>query len=257
MLRILIISLLWLIPLQTQAQVIVNLTNSVVMVDNNYACFSTAFGIHEDEDNYYLLTAGHTIDGWKNYTRSADYKCIVKRKSPLDLTTSKFDISLYHNGTQQKFDDVVKVVGHIYEDNPGSLKDLALLSVKKEDIKGYGKSLNILKLATRKSDTKVGRLIWTCGHPNAGWPSAYKGTIIEDKWTEAITFYPPSMSGRSGSPLMNYNGQKVLGVIVYTKAYPTKDGSMGVSTKSGAVPFWKIQEFLDQYEVLQGKDQNE
>jgi hypothetical protein len=225
------------------------------MLDNNYTCFGTAFTIDENDTYYYLLTAGHNIRYMSMFQKSSDpnIKGVVKRKTPLDLQTAKFDITLYHNGTNARFVNVVEVLGYHFNENiNNTLNDIGLVRIPKTVTKDYGSPLYPLSLSDNIDDIKVNKIVWTYGMANGGWPTIYKGRIIK-KPSKKINLFPPAIEGRSGSPSLNYSGKKVIGIIVTTSVMENPDGTV-TRYSSGAIPAWKIKEFVKTYNSIITKD---
>ena len=241
MIRIIIMTCILLVSNTTYAQLLVNLSNATVLINENGHYSSTAFVINQDNDNYYLLATGHAIhlcSGGEDKGPFIDNENKVKL---VDTSNVRLDATLGHDGTQLVFKDVVEILDYIYDGRPTHvLDDISLLKISKESIKDYKKPFHALKFSENPEDSKVGRLFWTAGHPGGGWLTLFKGKIIEEaKMPDAIGIFPPALKGRSGSPILNYSGQHVIGMIVYTRAEKLTNGQLGKNVSSGAIPVWE------------------
>lgn len=162
-----------------------DVTDAIAQVTHHNG-LGTAFCFKEDTDSYYLMTAGHC--------------CQAKAVA----------INLFHGEkTLQISADIVEKAFM----GPLDINvDAAILKVKKENLGTYPK-LNVLSLITNEEAKKVSGTIWTYGCPKGGFPTAYRGRIIGVK-DEEIYFTPTALVGRSGSPIFNSDGTKVIGMIV-------------------------------------------
>ncbi len=70
-----------------------------------------------------------------------------------------------------------------------------------------------------------GAAITSAGCAAGGWPTAFKGVVVELLPGE-LCFVPPPANGRSGSPLLDAEGRAILGVI----RARTADNATGIAT---------------------------
>lgn len=71
----------------------------------------------------------------------------------------------------------------------------------------------------------AGTAITSAGCAAGGWPTAFKGVVVELLPGE-LCFVPPPANGRSGSPLLDAEGRAILGVI----RARTADNTTGIAT---------------------------
>ncbi len=71
----------------------------------------------------------------------------------------------------------------------------------------------------------AGAAITSAGCAAGGWPTAFKGVVVELLPGE-LCFVPPPANGRSGSPLLDAEGRAILGVI----RARTADNTTGIAT---------------------------
>lgn len=216
------------------AQSIEDLSNSICKIDYQSWFDSTAFCIDEDDKNYYILSAGHTID---------ESHKLAKRYNIEDTTS--FNLTFNHNGTEKKISNAAKLIR--YEYVISTTNDFSLLKFSKKILDDY-KPLSVLKISDNIDDVSPGNVIWGYGYPDGGWPTALKGTILEQnaiRSAESIRFFPPARPGRSGSPILNYDLRRVVGMTILSSRRLNEDGSLGESIYATATPFWKINDFLN------------
>lgn len=70
-----------------------------------------------------------------------------------------------------------------------------------------------------------GAAITSAGCAAGGWPTAFKGVVV-DLLPGELCFIPPPANGRSGSPLLDAEGRAILGVI----RARTADNATGIAT---------------------------
>lgn len=71
----------------------------------------------------------------------------------------------------------------------------------------------------------AGTPITSAGCAQGGWPTAFKGIVV-DLLPGELCFVPPPANGRSGSPLLDAEGRAILGVI----RARTADNATGIAT---------------------------
>lgn len=213
-------------------QTLIDQSNSITQIehDNNYKC--TAFCFKEDNEYYYLLSAGH---------------CIEAIKVEFD-EVPKLDLVLRHDVARVKYQDVVEVVAWEFIPVP-NIKDISILKVKKEDLGQY-RPLTVSNLADT-NDVNQQDIVWTYGSPMGGYPTAFKAVVLNRNFqSRGIMFYPAAQRGRSGSPLYNSDMSKVIGIISYTNA---KDiVTLKDATSSVAIPISEIRKFLEEKGFIDG-----
>jgi hypothetical protein len=243
-----------------------DVTNSVVRIDNDDLTRSSFFVIDQDKDFYYLLGAGHAIHhicggagaievfcGGCDIPHSGSFpaKKFIPAK-PMDFSDIKLDATFFHNGKAQRFEDVGTVLAYVYHgmwDEDNIIEDISLIRISKKETASYGVELKTLTLADDNTTCKSGDIIWTFGSPLGKWPSLIKGSVIEDKQRKkTLTFIPYAEFGRSGSPVLEYNCDRVIGVLIY---------NIEDRQATGAVPLWRIKKFLKEYEEGKKNEQSE
>lgn len=211
----------------TYSQTLNSMASCIAKLDHDSSYICSCFCYKEDEENYYFLSAGHCINA------------VFEKNNEIP----KFDLELRHSGQAIRYSDCLTVLK--WEFNKKENKDIAVLSVSKDIVKDYQKIIPF-QIETDENLAIAGDGFWTFGHPMGKWPTAFKGRLLlRDK--KAIRFYPPASFGRSGSPIFNSDGTKVLGIISYTVSENAE--TLEGAKYSVAVPFWSINEFLKEHEL--------
>jgi hypothetical protein len=174
------------------------LSNSICRIDTSKS-IGTGFAYKEDEDNYYLLTAGHLIGIEDNQNEAVLFHTGAQWKVPAKLVWHDFI-----SRTTTEYDR------EIPKDNKELCCDISVLTVSKEAMKEYGgfKLVEFAKDYKEKKNT----LIWSYGCPDGNWPSGFKGRLMKVN-ENLIEFTPAPIGGRSGSPLMDHDCKKVIGIV--------------------------------------------
>lgn len=191
MIKRLLFSLLVLASLSNFSDAGINeVSDSICRISNGQA-FGTAWCYKEDEENYYLISAGHFVGG---------------------LEDKEIVLMLTHGGKAKNV-KATKVLW-LYED--GTTNDISVVKVTKEEMGDY-RPFKTLKLA---KDSKELYTIWSYGCSNGAWPSAFKGVFLESNKEKPniFNFNPPIIPGRSGSPVLNDDGTEVIGMAIMCQA---------------------------------------
>lgn len=212
--RIILASMLALLPLMAFGD-INDILNSTCLVNN----WGTGSVFAEDKTHYWIITAGH---------------CVVDEDSePL----FEQDVVFFHDGTKS---DKIKseLVWHVLEKNimfsngmykewvtdKEITKDLALLKIKKSDLKNYP-APETTPIANLNEKIKKNQIVVSSGCPNGGWPTAFKARVYQVN-DHVFKFSPFPKRGRSGSGIYDEDGERLLGVVV--------------ANTGATVPIWKI-----------------
>jgi V8-like Glu-specific endopeptidase len=155
-----------------------------------------------EESNYiYILTAGHVVE---------------------PLETNNCQCVFYSNGRQlAAIPAVVETKDYVkiekYEKNM-IVKDLATLRVNKSKFKSPNDYPKCIPLARPDITIRVGDQIISCGCPGPhiplNYPSTFNGYITE-VLDDAFYFQPNVIEGRSGSPVFNVSGERVIGIVIW------------------------------------------
>ena len=151
----------------------------------------TGVAFREEEKTIWILTAAH---------------CIANDDGQLHETYVQF----FSNGYQSHKMKAV-VAWHIYESDQDIVRDLAVLKVKKADFKTYPLP-KIMPLARKQTRVSKGNLVFSCGCPRSGWPTAWIGHLKHAD-ERVIKVVPPPLPGRSGSAVYNKEGE-IVGIIL-------------------------------------------
>jgi len=212
---------------KTYSQDLNLMASCIAKLDHDRSNICTSFCYKEDSDNYYFLSAGHCI-----------HSVFEKNKE-----IPNFDLELRHSGKASRYIDCFIVLKweFIKEEN----KDIAVLSVSKDIVKDYPK-INPFEIEKDENIKIENNSFWTFGHPMGNWPTAFKGNLLFRN-ENTIRFHPPVIFGRSGSPLFNYDGTKILGIASYTVSKNSE--TLENAEYSVAVPFWLINKFLQEHNL--------
>ena len=107
--------------------------------------------------------------------------------------------------------------------------DLAVLKV---DTKGYNPAIVPIDPAFTMS---AGDVLCTIGHPNGQKPTLFFCTYLETDPVFGVMFTPPPAQGRSGSPLLSKDGERIVGIVY---GYTTAD------LKGLAIPAEHVADFV-------------
>lgn len=175
------------------------LSNSICRINTGKA-LATGFTYKEDKDYYYILTAGHTTG----------------------IDTEPIKINLYHSAAFREVEaEKIYFTYHgiealdsqeILDDKIGPCNDVSVLKVKKSALESIGYPKFELVTFGLNYEAKPNTLIWTYGCSDGNWPSGFKGRLLSLK-TNLMRFSPPSIVGRSGSPIMDHECKKVVGLL--------------------------------------------
>lgn len=160
----------------------------------------------EDNDYLWILTAGHVV------------KHLPECK-----------VYFYSGGYQQH---PVKGVLHkcLLEEDKGlpsaRIRDLAIVKVAKMGIRF--KMPKPIPLAGENEE--IPKTILNIGCPNVEWPSARLGHVehVQDHF---IWFSPEPEPGRSGSSILDGEGNKIYGIVIWRDGGPQKDEGVAFSLK--------------------------
>jgi V8-like Glu-specific endopeptidase len=165
----------------------------------------------ESEDYFYVLTAGHVIT--KNSKLLPDlYAYFYKAGEPSGPFLMEM-VKLDYNAVV----DMTETL---------TVRDLAILKVKKSLLKKE-QYPTVIPL-DEKFDIKLNQQILSIGCPGPTiplrYPSMVHGKIKEIK-NEGFTFTPNVLAGRSGSPVFDIKGDKIIGIVIWT----TRNGGRAIA----------------------------
>ncbi len=164
----------------------------------------TGFAYREDEKKIYILTAAHVIESTE-----------PDKDGKLPPTPTEFNCFFFRNGksTQAK---KAKLLWSDYKNELDvfgvqEIHDLAELSLEKKDFK-ESELPTIVPLANKDYPLKHGLQIITVGCPRCERPSMVHGHIqlVSER---AFFFEPDMVPGRSGSPIFDVKGERVIGLV--------------------------------------------
>lgn len=147
----------------------------------------TGFIYHQDEENYYIMTNGHTL---KN-ARAGIAASFYKDEYMTSLVNCELIRSFYQIGTS---------------------KDVAVLAIKKSDL-----PYKITPLKLNYNKVPVKKVVFGSGYPNGFWQQEWSGRVLPDNYERITVVNMPSLNGQSGSPVMvDIDGENyVVGMITY------------------------------------------
>jgi hypothetical protein len=191
MIKQVLFSLLILASLSNFSDAGINEVSDSICRMSNGDAFCTAWCYKEDEENYYLISAGHFKGG---------------------LDDKKITLMLTHGGQAKN----VTATTLFWICEEGTATDISVVKLAKKDMDDY-RPFKPLKLA---KDSKALYTIWSYGCSNGAWPSAFKGVFLElnEKRSDIFNFNPPIIPGRSGSPVLNEDGTEVVGMAIMCQA---------------------------------------
>lgn len=157
--------------------------------------------VGEDADNYYIMTAGHVVDGvdsdgTKHPVIGAQVQFFYPHMG-LYVDTKILDVLMRAERKKP----------HTYH------LDLALLSLAKQEI-----NLDLEPLALADFTAQRGERIITYGCPDGGMPTMFFGRV-SSLYGDLITIQPSPKGGRSGSAVMDEGGNLMLGLVVRQNGY--------------------------------------
>ena len=165
----------------------------------------TGFVYEEDKDYYFVMTAGHVVDG-----------CIQKF-----CLLNFFDSGKALESVKGEIFKVDFVRTETINDDI-EIRDIAVLKVAKKDLKDF--SPKVIPLAPADKNMAEDEKVFSLGCPDLRWPSAFLGRISR-AISERYYFKPNVIGGRSGSPVYNEDCTMVIGVVIWT----TPDGGVAIS----------------------------
>lgn len=164
----------------------------------------------EDAEYFYICSAGHVLrDG----------------NGKQDKTV---EIGFYCDGRQSPLVNS-EVLWTEYKANTSD--DLGVVRLKKELVKDL--PVRVTPFDSEKDSIGVDSVITSWGCANGSWATGLVGRITSSS-NDYVYFNPNPAVGRSGSPVFNKDGSKVVGIIVMQSA------SGGI-----AVPVPKIRSLLE------------
>mgnify|MGYP003333932074 CR=1 FL=1 len=165
----------------------------------------TGFVYKEDKNFFYVMTAGHVIDGCiKNY-------CLLhffNNGKAVDAVQGEISKKDYNKSETIDESELVR--------------DIAILKVKKTDFKNFQPT--IIPLAPANKRIAIDETVFSLGCPNLRWPSAFLGSV-NHSIPERFFFSPDVIGGRSGSPVYDKNCTMVIGVVIWS----TPNGGCAIS----------------------------
>lgn len=169
----------------------------------------TGFVYHQDDDNLYIMTAGHVANIPGNVVNT-----------PIYLRFFTFDPKEIRNPHPISFKmssliegEVIWIVDHSYAFNR-KFHDLAIIKVSKADLGNFQTPL-VAKFKLNE-EIKVLDPVITTGCEGGNWPTTLFG-YIQSKERDTFSLLPAVAKGRSGSAIFDMKSKKVIGIALRKK----------------------------------------
>src|SRR5690606_20146679 len=178
-------------------------------IQSNTHIKGTGVIFKKDGKNIYVLTAGHVVEDEGTYYVQ------------------------FFGQTYPSRPMAVEVLNKIYQEN--TIDDLAVLKL---DLKNWDEKYLVPPTIEIKENPGI-KTVYTYGCPQGGWPTGYKGYLVDAPLNDigATYFYPTPHKGRSGSGLFFEQNRRTYlqGTVILTNG--------------AAVPTWKIREKLKEWKI--------
>lgn len=195
--------LVLLIPSIAQADVVESMQSVCMIHASKEGDRGTGVAYEESKDYIYILTAGHVITNKKGELLPDLYAYFYKNavpSGPFPMELVKLDYN-----TTVDMTETLKI------------RDLAILKIKKELIKK--EDIPVVIPLAEKMDIKVDQQILSIGCPGPTTPLSYPSMVhgrIKFIKNEGFTFSPNVLAGRSGSPVFDIKGEKIVGIVIWS-----------------------------------------
>lgn len=195
-----LLTLILLLPAKALADVddIINSTIKLTLTKKNKpeTFHGTGFVFDEDDENLYIMSAGHVSKDYLNMTGQFYHDGKESQHYPVDE-----ELNIWNEPPEGEFD----------------MNDMAILSCKKKNIQDYSMPSPV-KIASPDYKIKKDEVIYTMGCPKGNYPSLIKGRTITDDFGNCFKFLPNPIAGRSGSGIFNRD-HEAFGVILISSEY--------------------------------------
>jgi hypothetical protein len=174
-----------------------------------------------DSEYMYLITAGHVIENHKGAINTLAFN-----RGGEFTRSYKFEVIKYLHPKDSKY--------------AGSHNDIGLLKVALSEIDYRPKAIPLAEHLTGfGASVSSGDILFTCGCPSGGWPTALflKCTAVKYE-NQLIEFLPLPKTGRSGSAI--FKDFQIVGIISGFKHKSKEDESKGV-----APSFYRIRDWME------------
>lgn len=102
------------------------------------------------------------------------------------------------------------------------------LCIIKIDKKTFGKYPVPPAMKLEDVEVEDKQVIVSCGCPEGVWPCLWRGHVVSHTWY-SCNFQPFPAGGRSGSPIFDEKGEKLLGIIIWNNK--SLDQGTAISTR--------------------------
>lgn len=147
---------------------------------------------HDDGQYYYVLTNAHVA------------------------TTSRASCDFWRAGRQS-----VRMPADLVFRNHRDGFDVAILRISKSHFGGF--VVRPIPLAHPQTQLQAGQQVLTVGCANATWPTLQSGHL-RSRDANRVTYVPMPAPGRSGSPLFDSAGERIVGLVAWRSADGNNDG---------------------------------